>query len=180
MNTFVALEIPLHAQEQIETYAHKVHAKLDRQGMKWVRKEKYHITLCFLGQLENPESVVSKVEAAVAGIKELKVEYGSINGFPDTKRPGVLWSAADTAGGELQQLQTAVAKALDVEDEFVPHVTLARMKPASTKLGHKLRDFMHSGPAPEVDSWTATTVSVIVTQADGSYQTLKSFALERK
>lgn len=179
MNTFVALDIPLHAQEQIETYAHKVHAKLDRQGMKWVRKEKYHITLCFLGQLDDPESVLSKVEAAVAGVKELRVAYGSISGFPDTKRPGVLWSAADTVGGELRLLQTAVARALEVEDEFVPHVTLARMKPASTKLGHKLRDFMHSGPDPEVDPWLSTNVSVIVTQADGSYQVLKSFTLER-
>lgn len=179
MNTFIALEIPPHIQEQLEAYAHKVHARLDRQGMKWVRKEKYHITLCFLGQVESTDAILASIEPVLAEAKEVQLEIGEINSFPDTKRPGVLWVGVDNDGSALSSLQSGLATALASEDVFVPHITLSRMKPPSTKLGHKLRDFMHSGPVPEIDTWVSDTVSLVVTRADGSYENVKSFKLKR-
>jgi hypothetical protein len=53
------------------------------------------------------------------------------------------------------------------------------MKPASTKLGHKLRDFMHSGAVPEDIQWTAETVTLYSTKLDGSYEVIAEFLLER-
>jgi hypothetical protein len=54
------------------------------------------------------------------------------------------------------------------------------MKPASTKLGHKLRDFMHSGAKIEDAEWLATEVVLFNSLPDGSYEALHRFKLNQQ
>lgn len=179
MKLFLALSLSSVARNSLAEYLPKVQEKLDRQGMKWVQPDKWHVTLVFLGD-EDAESVTALAQEALAGKKEVRLQVGGINAFPDTTRPGVLWLGVDVLKGDLNGIYQSLAEAFPVEDEeFVPHVTIARMKPASTKLGHRLRDFMHSGAKPEEIEWTAESVTLFNTKPDGSYEALAEFQLER-
>ena len=178
MRLFLALDLSPIARQQLSDYVPKVQEKLDRQGLKWVAPDRWHLTLMFLGD-EDAAAVQSLAAEALAGLKEVKLSVGSINAFPDTKRPGILWLGVDVLKGDLSAIHNALATVFPSDEPFVPHVTIGRMKPASTKLGHRLRDFMHSGAKPEDIEWTAEKVTLFNTKADGSYEVLAEFPLGR-
>lgn len=179
MRLFFALTLSSTARHALSEYVPKVKDRLDRQGMRWTVPDRWHVTVLFLGD-EDPETVKSMAEQALAGQKEVRLLVGKINGFPDTKRPGVLYLGVEALKGDLNAIHAALTAVFPAEaDEYVPHITLARMKPASTKLGHKLRDFMHSGAVPEEIEWTAESVTLFNTKLDGSYEVIAEFPLAR-
>ena len=179
MKLFLALSLSSIARNSLAEYLPKVQEKLDRQGMKWVQPDKWHVTLVFLGE-EDADAVTSLAKEVLADKKEVRLQVGTIDAFPDTSRPGVLWLGVETLKGDLKGIYQALADVFPTEEEeFVPHITIARMKPASTKLGHRLRDFMHSGAKPEEIEWTAESVTLFNTKPDGSYEVLAEFPLGR-
>ena len=179
MRLFFAIALSSIARNSLSEYTPKVKEKLDRQGLRWTSDEKWHVTVLFVGD-EDPETVKSLATEALVGQKEVKLRIGKINGLPDTKRPGVICLGVSAISGDLEAIHSALAAAFPLDDEeYVPYVTLARMKPASTKLGHKLRDFMHSGAVPDDIQWNAESVTLFNTLLDGSYEVIAEFALER-
>lgn len=179
MRLFFAIALSSIARNSLSEYIPKVKEKLDRQGLRWTTPEKWHVSVLFVGD-EDTEAVKNLATEALAGLKEVKLRIDKINGLPDTKRPGVICLGVSAITGNLETLHVALAAAFPLDDEeYVPHVTLARMKPASTKLGNKLRDFMHSGAAPEDIQWNAETVTLFNTRVDGSYEVIAEFPLEK-
>ncbi|MBS1702524.1 MAG: RNA 2',3'-cyclic phosphodiesterase [Armatimonadetes bacterium] len=179
MKLFFALDLSPIARNALSEYVPKVQTKLDRQGLKWVSAEKWHVTLVFLGD-EDVEAVRELAAQALTGAKEVRLRVGSIDSFPDHKRPGVLWLGVESVKGDLNALYEALSAVLPGDREgFVPHITLGRMKPASTKLGHRLRDFMHSGAKPEDIEWTVESVTLFNTKPDGAYEVVAEFPLQR-
>ena len=179
MRLFFAIPLSSIARDSLSEYTPKVKDRLDRQGLRWTNDEKWHVTVLFVGD-EDPETVKTLAAEALAGQKEVRLQLDRIDGFPDTKRPGVLYLGVNTLKGDLNAIHKALAAEFPIDDEeYAPHVTLARMKPASTKLGHKLRDFMHSGAVPEDIQWTAESVTLFNTKLDGSYEVIAEFPLGR-
>jgi RNA 2',3'-cyclic 3'-phosphodiesterase len=175
---FLALDLPSHARHALSEYVPKVQERLDRQGMRWVKADKWHVSLVFIGD-EEVSTVTDLVQDVVGKHQEVKLRVTKIGGFPDHKRPGLLWLGVEDLTGKLVPLQKELAGVLSNGDDFVPHITLSRMKPASTKLGHKLRDFIHSGAVPEDIEFTVEQVSLFNAKADGSYELVASFPLAR-
>ena len=163
----------------LSEYIPKAKDRLDRQGLRWTTTDKWHLTILFVGD-EDAESVKTLAAEALTGQKEVRLQLDKITGLPDLKRPGVLCLGVNCIKGDLNAIHKALSNIFPLNDEeYFPHVTLARMKPASTKLGHKLRDFMHSGAVPEEIEWNAATVTLFNTKLDGSYEVMAEFPLAR-
>ena len=176
---FLALEPSSLVRRAIADWQPKPHERLDRQGMRWVRPEKYHVTLLFLGDLPT-DSVIESTEEILQQHAAPYLTVEKITGFPDNKRPGVLALQISDSTGRLNPLQAALHTALvGGDNEYVPHLSLSRMKPASTKLGHKLRDYIHSGEHPEELSWTAEGVALYNSLPDGSYELVRRFEFKK-
>jgi RNA 2',3'-cyclic 3'-phosphodiesterase len=173
---FLALDLTPVARHALFEYVPKVQEKLDRQGMRWVRPDKWHVTLVFIGE-EEIAKISDLVLPIVAKHHEPKLRVTKVAGFPDHKRPCVLYVGIEDLTGFLAPLQKELSDALNVEGEYVPHITLSRMKPASTKLGHRLRDFIHSGAVPEDIQFTVEKVTLYDTKLDGSFETIAEFPL---
>jgi RNA 2',3'-cyclic 3'-phosphodiesterase len=179
MRLFFAIALSSIARNSLSEYTPKVKERLDRQGLRWTTPEKWHVTLLFVGD-EDPETVRTMAGEALKDQKEVRILVDKINGLPDTKRPGVLYLSVSALTGDLNAIHKALSNVFPLDDEeYLPHITLARMKPASTKLGHKLRDFMHSGAIPEDIQWTAESVTLYNTLLDGSYEVIAEFPLSR-
>lgn len=179
MRLFFAIALSSIARNSLSEYTPKVKERLDRQGLRWTTPEKWHVTVLFVGD-EDAETVKTLATDALKDQKEVRLLVEKINGLPDTKRTGVLCLGVSALKGDLNAIHKALASAFPIDDEeYVPHITLARMKPASTKLGHKLRDFMHSGAVPEDIQWTAESVTLYNTLLDGSYELIAEFPLGR-
>lgn len=176
---FLALDPSSIVRRTIADWQPKPHEKLHRQGMRWTKPDKYHVTLLFLGDLPT-EQVVEDATSIIGKHKAPLLHTNRLTGIPDNKRPGVLALGVTDSTDLLHPMQHELQKSLlGTEDEFIPHLTLSRMKPASTKLGHKLRDYIHSGEHPEELSWMPEVVTLYNSLPDGSYELIQKFEFKK-
>ncbi|MDP2336102.1 MAG: RNA 2',3'-cyclic phosphodiesterase [Bacteroidota bacterium] len=128
--------LPIESEKAVETVeTWRKNIALNRNLLKWVDPENWHITLIFLGG--TPESAVALlqqlVEESFSGIESYGTELSGVGVFPSAHNPKVLWlgleniqpmmSAYIHMGELLQQ------NGFSIENKpFKPHLTLARVK----------------------------------------------------
>ena len=105
-------------------------------GARWQTEEQLHLTLRFIGEVDRHQA--NDIHAALGGIHHPALEV-AINGVGLFERRGI--AAAVWAGvipqAPVQSLHNKVDQALSrvglAPDQraFLPHITLARLKPAS-------------------------------------------------
>lgn len=101
--------------------------------VKWVRPENIHLSLKFLGEVDETrgDELRTALHRAAGGGRALTLQITGFGVFPDYHRPQVLWAGVTPEPG-LELLQHGVEQAfapLGFPTEartFRPHVTLAR------------------------------------------------------
>jgi 2'-5' RNA ligase len=102
----------------------------------WVRPESIHLTLKFLGNIEeNMVAPISEVVKKAAGeTLPFTIRIRDLGVFPDERRPRVLWCGMTKGVEQTLDLQKKIDRGLaplGFEQEkrpFHPHLTLARIK----------------------------------------------------
>jgi 2'-5' RNA ligase len=132
--TFVAVPVPGKLGEKL---AH-LQALLAEgcPGVSWVEPAHFHLTLAFLGDVDNVDldAVCRAAVGATADFGPLDLRLEGLGAFPSPEKPRVFWvglTGPDLA--RLADLQRAVAAAVKAagyppDDRFHPHVTLGRRK----------------------------------------------------
>lgn len=128
---FVALNIPDDAKEKLFSIIYQLHPD---KSLKWETKEKIHLTLKFVGDIE--DELIPKIKNDLMFLTEYKTQLLHINGFGfffSYKVPRILW-----AGLKYSEELKSIAERLEdyfirygVEKEsrpFKPHLTLMRIK----------------------------------------------------
>ena len=127
---FIAIDLP----KQVAWRLGQLVAEAPR-GVRPVRRVQMHLTLHFLGDVEDEPRIA--LNEALARVRQaaFTITIQGAGVFPPRGRPSVLWAGvADSPG--LVDLHAAVGTAiescgLEVERRpYVPHVTLARLTPA--------------------------------------------------
>ena len=134
VRTFVAIKLhgSLHntLSEVVEKFASS------KASVKWVAPENTHVTLKFLGGVEEsrlPE-VYAACEKAAAGSKPIDLEMKAVGCFPSMKRPRVVWLGIEKGAEEVKRLQQKIENELGrigfprEEREFTAHLTIGRVK----------------------------------------------------
>jgi RNA 2',3'-cyclic 3'-phosphodiesterase len=127
MRIFIAIEIPDELKKKI------CRLRVDIPGARWVPAEQIHLTLAFLGEVE--EATIELLNEGLAGIqlREFHLSFSGTGCFPNRHRPRVLWLGVEPEP-HLEVLadraHTAVhACGIPLEERrFSPHITLARLK----------------------------------------------------
>lgn len=160
LRLFIAVELP---QEWTEALA-ATQAALRRRGLerlRWVRPEGIHLTLKFLGNVEErrvPELTQALTHAA-AGSAPLRLDLGEPGVFGPPARPRVVWRGVRGDLAALTRLWQAVEAQVgplgfpQERERFSPHLTLARVPqdvPGDTRaaIGAALKDTRASGASP--------------------------------
>ncbi len=111
---------------------------------RWVPAENMHITLRFLGEVN--EDMAAEIELALRRIEApaLEIAIDGVGHFGHGRKIRSVWAAvaSNSALVELHQRIERALVAIGLAPEsrkFVPHVTLARFRPLS---GAQLTDFM--------------------------------------
>lgn len=135
MRTFVAIKLP----DDVKDLLKSVQTGLDRgfRGVSWVRPESIHLTLKFLGEIDDGKAreAAAALQTAAGATGPFTVEVEGVGAFPNARNPRVVWAGIKASGG-LSSLQQAVEKALQKigfeaeERPFAPHLTLCRIKAA--------------------------------------------------
>ncbi|PYT67218.1 MAG: RNA 2',3'-cyclic phosphodiesterase [Acidobacteria bacterium] len=131
MRLFVALEIPSGVRENLATLLASLRAITKEP--RWVRAENLHITLKFLGEVD--EDKLDAVRSALGKIRSeqpVTLEFRGLGFFPNEKHPRVFWAGIE-ASANLKTLAADIESALEKlrpreNREFSPHLTLARFE----------------------------------------------------
>lgn len=147
---FVAVEIAPKSANQID----KLIAQLASSGadVKWVESGLFHVTLKFLGDVEQTEivPVCLEFQKAVSDIKPFEIRALGAGAFPKIELPRTVWIGVDHGQEELTRLFNAVEAAavkmgfVRENKPFVPHITVGRIrKPTAAlkTLGEKIAEF---------------------------------------
>jgi 2'-5' RNA ligase len=137
---FVGLALPAELRERLRLLvAHRF------GGAKWVPPENYHLTLRFIGEVDNGRA--DDIDASLSGIsaRGFDLTLAGVGAFESHGRANALWVGVEK-NPALEHLRAKVESAVvraGCEPErrkFMPHVTLARLdSPDPVKLGEFLR-----------------------------------------
>jgi 2'-5' RNA ligase len=135
---FVALEPPEPVRRRLALLAAELRRGAGRAAddVRWVEPEKIHLTLQFLGAVpeERVGAIEEAVRAAAAAARPLSLEVKGAGGFPNARRPRVVWAGL---AGDLEPLAALVqdlGRRLaplgfpPEERPFSPHLTLGRAR----------------------------------------------------
>ena len=139
VRSFVAIELPAEARQCVGGLVAGLR-EAEVRGLRPVNPEGVHLTLKFLGDM--PASQVGAVSAALdeaaATALPFDLELRDLGGFPDLRRPRVLWVGVAGDLEALQRLYEALEEALaplgfaPEGRAFTPHLTLARLRDGTT------------------------------------------------
>ena len=106
------------------------------EGARWVAPENLHINIRFIGELERAEAEDVAEALAAITVPAFELELSDAGTFASDRGPRLIW-AGIAPSDELAALKARVDAALAragiglEERNFVPHVTLARLRGAS-------------------------------------------------
>jgi len=118
-------------------------------SIKLVELENLHLTLRFIGEvpLETAERIKAALE--VVDFEPFTARFAGLGAFPDARRPRVVWVGVQEGARELSELSAKVNAALSKlklpkpEEEFTPHLTIARVKGGVGGLPRMLQEASH-------------------------------------
>lgn len=135
IRTFIAVAVPGRIAGEMQGLQKEIASSHD--GVKWMAEKELHLTLLFLGEVDELElvSICRAVKKIAARHSPFALDVAGVGGFPNKRRPKVLW-----AGIEGEGLENLVALHADLESElmelgcyrreersYTPHLTLGRI-----------------------------------------------------
>lgn len=149
------------------------------EGVKWEKEEKLHVTLKFLGEVDEKTAEAVSLVTREAARKYFPFEMKSANlgGFPDLRHPRVLFVGLSENPG-LSGLQREIEEGLlplgfeRDNRRFIPHVTVGRVNGRMRTTGPL--------PLPKKIHFTVSEISVVKSvpgKAGSVYTPLHVFTL---
>ena len=147
IRAFIAVKLAPSVVEEIA----KVQAALRRAdgepgAVRWTRVENMHLTLKFLGNIDQHQvaPILTRLRQVGRDRPAFQVEARQLGGFPSLKRPRVIWAGLpgnandDDLRGEKHSPLTGLSKAIETalleldfpaeQRGFRPHITLGRVR----------------------------------------------------
>lgn len=136
IRSFIAIDLPDSIKDALARVGQELRDQVPRRSLRWSRVSGIHLTLKFLGDVEEADlSKIGDVLKQVGGRHtSFTLSVGGVGCFPNPRRPRVVWVGVQEDSGALRALQRDVEKSLaplGFEREkrsFHPHLTLGRAR----------------------------------------------------
>lgn len=129
MRLFIAINLP----EELKAKIAKAVKNIDSPGLKKVGPENLHLTMKFLGEVDDKQ--LEAVKRKLGGIKGecFKISLEGFGFFPNENYIKVVWVGVEEGHQEIINLQKEIDTLLSEvgfakEKNFEPHLTIARVK----------------------------------------------------
>jgi 2'-5' RNA ligase len=157
-------------------------------GIKWVPTDNLHLTLKFLGEVDNTEvpDVCNVVHDVCADRDPFELHFAGTDGFPSIDRPRTLYIKIEDATETLSEIVSELDR--DFADlgfkpeprDYTPHLTLGRTKSGSRRAGEDVIERMRSEQQTEIGDMVVDSVQVIASFLDKkgpTYQVMDTIEL---
>jgi len=134
MRSFISVELPDDLKKTIS--ASTAVLREIESGIKWVEEQNLHLTLKFLGWVEDKDidKMLRLAEESVKGAGSFRLKLSGTGTFPEGKSPRVVWIGVAEGGERLKEIAEKLEEKLSKagfrseEREFSSHLTLGRVK----------------------------------------------------
>lgn len=173
---FIAIELP----DQVKQALIKLQTPVP--GAKWVPLDQLHLTLAFLGEVDETTGGHLFPALSSVGVPPFTLHFSGVGCFPDRRRPRVLWVGLEKnplLDSLAAQVRSAVLECGIPQEErpFSPHITLARLRqPAGHEVVHFL-DQPLTHELPKVAVGEFILFQSRLTAAGALHTPLNAFAL---
>ena len=139
IRTFIAIELNEEMRSELSSLQSAL--KKSEADVKWVAPESIHLTLKFLGSID--EEKIKKMQNILSDIvknfKPFFLSLKDMGAFPKLNYPRVIWVGVDEGKTEVSKLAKELEDGLEKigiskeGKEFHPHITLGRVKSQKNK-----------------------------------------------
>jgi 2'-5' RNA ligase len=135
IRTFIGVDVGKAIRDRAVSLQEKL--AQSSNDVKWVEPENLHITLLFLGEVDDRElpAVCRAVSDNLQEQPSFSLSVEGVGCFPNPRRPRVLWIGVGEGTQELCAIHDALERPLlDLgcyrreERKYTPHLTLGRVK----------------------------------------------------
>jgi 2'-5' RNA ligase len=152
----IALSEPLRASvsrvsDSLQERLASVHR---RRAVKWVERENLHVTMRFLGEVDEAATrVLAEHTREPLPQPAFELAVGGAGAFPPAGAPRVLWAGvgagSDAARAVFESLERRLAPLRFPPEEraYTPHLTLGRVREIDRASGQQLRGWLAAVPA---------------------------------
>jgi 2'-5' RNA ligase len=134
MRTFIAIELPQEIKDKLA----ELQALLKQAGadVKWVNPKNIHITLKFLGEIDEDISakIAGIIEDTAKKIQQFPISLSSLGAFPKIESARVIWIGIDKGDKETGRLAKELEERIEKlgipkeERPFSSHITIGRVR----------------------------------------------------
>lgn len=188
LRLFCALSAPSPLQDQLAAATHSLRGPLSPASISWVRAGNFHLTLSFLGDVEQFRvgELAPRLRAACEDVGPFELVCQGLGCFPNPNRPRVIWAGVRSVGDELSQLQDSVAVACAAfaprkeKGRFNGHITLGRIRPSGSPPQGRLAQEIERHRDTLFGRWQVNEVELLcsdLSQGAPRYSALHRFSL---
>ena len=134
VRAFIAIGLPVDSREAIEKISASSAARIS--GVRWVPPENFHLTLKFLGDVE--EAVIPDIQSILNQVTPrylpITCRFGNLGVFPKHQRTRIIWLGVTEGSDQLAKLADDLSIELShlgfksEKRKYTPHLTLGRVK----------------------------------------------------
>ena len=190
LRVFVAVAIPDEVNARLAALQEWLRRQPGREFIRWVRTEKFHLTLRFFGDL-----LVTKLPLLEEALRKIAAVHNPIEliaagagWFGHRQQPGVVWAGIGGDVKSLRAVESALARATDHlgarrdPKPFEPHLTLGRVGGCSPAESRHLKEIIASKANVALGSWRVEALQLLLSKnlpTGASYTELGQYRLGR-
>jgi len=173
---FIAINLPPEVKKEIYE---RVSSKIDRKKCKVVKEENLHVTMLFLGYLN--EEAVKELEEKMGAVKKFS-SFNAILEGAGHFNGRVIWLGAREGEKEVEAIHEKLCELIGVKDErFNAHVTLARVKEMKRKEVEELMGRLNQEKfCGKICVSSVDLMESVLTSEGAKYFVIKRFELKRE
>ena len=139
MRTFIAIELPKEIKDFLSRIQEQL--KTSRAEVKWVEPKNIHLTLKFLGEIDNEKQnkITKIIEDVASAKKSFLLRLSSLGAFPKIDFPRVIWLGIDQGDKETKEIAKELEEKINKlgipkeERPFSSHITIGRTRSSKNR-----------------------------------------------
>jgi len=169
LRTFIAIELGKEIRERIAILVRRLE-KASVQ-VRWVRPENLHLTLSFLGDVNERQlaDVCQAASDATSRMAPFEIDSFGAGAFPSIEKPRTIWGGFDAGGEQVTELHHDIEHELGerrIRTEgrrFHPHITIGRIRDAGDGVT-KLSELIAKNDEFPIGTFTVSEVIIFSSQ----------------
>jgi len=129
MRCFIGIQLPSYVKNNLYELQKKISSEYAK--IKWVEKKNLHVSLKFLGQLDEEQVKLTREALMNVKFKKFMVSLGDLGWFPSKEKVRVIWVDLNPKKEILElhgDVELKLGGLFEKDSRFEVHLTLGRVK----------------------------------------------------